>query len=473
MLPGNPRYQPKILKDAFAYESIYKEALRVELAVLETLGDIGVIPKKDAKLLTPSVKKKVLSITTAQIDKLEREVTKHDVRAMVHLIQARTPKPLRPWVHIPLTSCDVLSTAQALQFKKAHVLLKPEVYRLIGTLADLAERHAKTLQVGRTHGQHALPVTVGFWLATVLARVLENARNMDSAAENLRGKISGAVGAYNAQHALFILKKSGKKTFEERALAKLGLNPAPISTQITPPEPVADYLFATVKMSATLAQFGRDCRHLMRSEIGEVAEEYGKGQVGSSTMAHKRNPISFENLEGMWLKTKNEFGKVLDVLISEHQRDLVNSSVMRDFPIISVNLAQQLSTLLRESNGKTFIERITFDTKALNRNFNASASKMMAEPLYIALQMAGYDGDAHDLINHKALAIAEKEDLSLVEAVRRIAGNNKKIAHALKNIPAHTLNIIKDPSKYTGLAEQKTKQVVKDARAYVRKNKKR
>lgn len=467
MLPGNPRYQPKTLEHVFGYEVLYRETARVELAVLETLGDIGVIAKKDIKLLTPKVKEKVLALKTSEVDKLEREVTKHDIRALVRLIQERIPKQLRPWVHVPLTSYDARGTAETLQFAQAHNALKPEINSVIKILAKLTEKYAATTQVGRTHGQHALPITVGFWLATILNRVVHNARLMDKAVENLVGKISGAVGAYNAQVALGINKKAGSN-FEGRVLKKLGLKAAPISTQIAAPEPLAEYLFACVELSAAFGQFGRDCRHLMRSEIGEVSEEFAKGQVGSSTMAHKRNPISFENLEGMWLKTKNEFGKVLDSLISEHQRDLVGSSVSRDFPIITVNVAQQLSTLLKKKKGgKTFLERMSFDTLSLNRNFDENASKMMAEPMYLALQMAGYQGDAHELVNHKAIQLV-KDDVNLVDAIELLAQSDTALSRAFQNVPQTTKNVLKSPKSYTGKASKKALQVVKDARKYLK-----
>ncbi len=467
-LPGNPRYQPKVLQDIFGYDNLYNAHIDVELAVLETLCDIGTIPKEEAKLLTKEVKNKVReNITTSDVDKLEKEVTKHDMRALVNLIKKQLPKQLQRWVHIPLTSNDVINSAQALQFRKAHILLQKEIKHLASIFIKITQQHADTLQVGRTHGQHALPITAGFWLATVLNRVIQNARSMDYYAEHLYAKISGAVGAYNAQVALGIALEGGNRVFEELVLAKLGLTPAPISTQIAPPEPIAQYLFSATLLSATLAQFGRDARHLMRSEIAELSEEFAIGQVGSSTMAHKRNPISFENLEGIWLKNKNEFGKVIDTVISEHQRDLVGSSVMRDYPIVLVNLAQQIGTLLREKNGKTFLERIKFDEENMQRNFNQNASAMMAEPLYLALQVGGYTGDAHELVNHGAMPKMAKSGCSLIEAIREIAENDIEVQKALKNIPETTMQILENPETYTGLAKEKALQIVNDAENYL------
>lgn len=476
MMPGHPRYQPKTLAGIFDYECLYTEAVRVELAVLQTLGDIGVIPKKDAQLLTPALVQKIITeVRSSDIEKIEREVTKHDVRALVHVLQQKLPAPLRRWVHVPLTSNDVLSTAQALQFVRAHEALTPEIHKVIHELSKLAQAHANTIQVGRTHGQHALPITVGFWFATLLNRVVHNARRMDEASQNIRGKISGAVGAYNAQVALGIdtrsQKTKGKLLFEARVLQKLGLSPAPISTQLTPPEPVAEYLFACTLLSATLGQLGRDCRHLMRSEIAEIRESFVKGQVGSSTMAHKRNPITFENLEGMWLRTKNEFGKVFDTLISEHQRDLVGSSVVRDFPIITINLAQQLETLTRQKEGKTFLERLTIDTESLNKNIGSHAHLLMAEPLYIALQMAGYDGDAHELVNHTLVPNTGKN--SLLDTATALANQpgQESLKKALEAIPKDVQEHLRNPQTYTGKAKAKVNEVVKNAQKYVRAHK--
>ena len=465
-LPGNPRYQPKVLQDIFGYDNLYKAATEVELATMQTLIDIGIIPPEEAKLLTPEIKQQVIDfITTDKIDKEEREHTKHDIRALVNTIKKVLPEPLHRWVHVPLTSNDVINTAQALQFTRAHQALKPHIHELIQSFAIMTETYAETTQVGRTHGQHALPITIGFWLATILNRIVENARSLDYYAAHLHGKLSGAVGAYNAQHALHITTNT--QNFEKLVAEKLGIAVAPISTQIAPPEPLAHYLFTASLLSATLAQFGRDARHLMRSEIAELREEFAKGQVGSSTMAHKRNPISFENLEGMWVKNKSEMYKVLDTLISEHQRDLTGSSVARDYPIILVNLAQQLNTLLRKNNGKTFIERISIDEEALTKNLTASAEFMMAEPLYLSLQIAGYNGDAHEIVNHGAMPIVQEQGGSLIDAVRTLAKKDKALTDALKNIPSETLDILENPETYTGLAKEKALAIVASAREYI------
>ncbi len=469
-MPGNPRYQPVGLRSIFGYDNLYKKIAEVELATLETLYDLRVIPAGDWKKLSKKTKQEILSIRTTVVEAIEKKITHHDIRAWVRCAQQISNKRIARWIHIPLTSYDVIDTARILQFKEAYQeVLKPDLVQVVQIFIKLIEDNSQQIQIGRTHGQHALPITVGFWLATILHRLLDNFEKLDSFHSSLVGKISGAVGAHNAQIALNLTKINNKKTFEELVLAKLNLQAAKISTQILSPEPLAYFLFSAVSLSASLGQFGRDCRQLMRSEIAEVAESFEPGQVGSSTMAHKRNPINFENLEGMWLRTKNEFGKVLDTLISEHQRDLVGSSVARDYPIIIINLQQQLSTLLKENKkGLAFLERLFINSEACQLNFKKNAQVIMAEPLYIALQMAGYEDDAHELVNRKLVPLAQSKNISLIQALEQLAQHNKSLQKIIRNIPADLWRLLKSPEKYIGDAPQKSLEIVKNAKIFLK-----
>ncbi|MGE5297825.1 MAG: lyase family protein [Acidobacteriaceae bacterium] len=469
MMPGNPRYQPKELVPFFGYDNLVGWMAQVEIAGLNTLGRSGIIPPEDFELLTDEVIKKVGAIPTSEVDRVESEKTKHDVRAWVLLAKEVLPEKLHRWVHVPYTSYDALDTGRSLMFIRAYRdVIKPKTREVIRLMAGLVEKFATQVQIGRTHGQHALPITVGFWLATILSRVMANYEMLQLHSEHLVGKISGAVGAYNAQVALgFDDARSlhSAHTFEQLILDSLGLPAARISTQILPPEPLAYFLHACAMMSATFGQFGRDCRHLMRSEIGEIAEEFESGQVGSSTMAHKRNPISFENLEGMWLRTKNEYGKVFDTLLSEHQRDLVGSSVYRDFPIIPINLTVQLNTLLRKNKaGVPFLSRITVSKDACEANLKTSAAFVLAEPIYIALQMAGYPHDAHKLINEQAMAVAKEQKIVLFEALYVLAEKDFELDEALSRIPQSMRNDFYYPERYVGKAREKALEIVALAR---------
>ncbi|OGF82340.1 hypothetical protein A3B18_00085 [Candidatus Giovannonibacteria bacterium RIFCSPLOWO2_01_FULL_46_13] len=468
-LPGNPRYQPVSLKEIWGYDNLYKPAIEVEIAVMRVLAENGIIPEEDIALLTPDVERNLLEITTTQVDKTERNITKHDIRALVREIQVLLPEKLRRWAHVPLTSYDPLDTAQSIRFIRAHHgVVKPNALGVIDVLSDLVLKFAHQIQIGRTHGQHALPITVGFWLATILSRILWNFEMMEEHAKKLCGKISGAVGAYNAQFGLRMAGSFPDNSFERMVLEKLGLKPARISTQILPPEYNSYYLHSCIELSASLGQLGRDCRHLMRSEIAEISEAYEEGQVGSSTMANKRNPINFESLEGMWIRTKNEFGKVLDTLITDHQRDLVGSSVSRDFPIIVVNLVVQLETLLRkDKNGQAFLERVTVNPEACKANFNKSAKFILAEPIYIALQMAGYQQDAHDLINSRAIPIAQKGGTHLIFALEALAEGDDDLRVALENIPPPIRRLFYNPEDYIGIADVKACEMAEKAKKFI------
>ncbi len=467
-MPGNPNYQPRSLQPFFGYDNLAMPMVEVEIATMKTLGALGIIPAATMELLTPEIEQKLLAIPMSEVRRVELEITSHDIRALVRLIQEILPEPLRPWAHIPLTSYDVLDTARIMLFIRVHdEVVRPRVKQFIKHLSAQAEKHAKTVQIGRTHGQHALPITVGFWLSTILSRALYNARQMDAFAKGLRGKISGPVGAYNAQVGLGF-NQPHKGDFENLVLDRLELEPAQISTQILPPEPLAYYLFSCLMFSGTLGQFGRDCRNLMRTEIGELHEPYETGRVGSSTMANKRNPSNFENEEGQWWGDIAEFLKVLFTVISEHQRDLVGSSLMRDFPTPVIKMVYQLDTLLRpgRDDPRPFIERISVDIEACIRNLDMQGDFILAEPIYIALQMAGYP-DAHKLINEQAMELAAHDDMGLLEAVRRFGREYPAVQEALDRIPEEVQKLFSDPARYTGRAADKVFEICDDAELYL------
>jgi adenylosuccinate lyase len=472
MLPGNPRYQPEELTDYLGYDNLAKYWTKIELAKLEVMYEIGFISKDVWCLLTDDVKESLFEITTTEVDMVERKITKHDVNAHNRLLREKLPPELARFVHLPLTSYDKISTANSLVLRDIffHVI-RPKIIELLNLLADMVEEYADVAQIGRTHGQHALPITVGFWLANILHRLASSYNTLEIGNQMLCGKISGAVGAYNAQEALRF-NTENEISFEKRVLEKLDLTPAAISSQIISPEETAFFLFGATMFSASLAQLGRDCRHLMRTEIGEILEGFEDQQVGSSTMAHKRNPINFENTEGMWLRNKNEFGKVLDNLISEHQRDLVNSSAMRDWPIILVNLTVQLNTLLRkdEKTKTPFIKRIKVDRTALENNLAKQANVIMAEPLYISLQLAGYEGDAHNLVNHILVAEAKKTGQNIFKVAENLAEQDDVLRSALQKIPDETKALFDHPEKYTGSAEFKAREIADIVRDFINSN---
>lgn len=468
--PVNPRYHPKSMEPYFGYDNLARYQIRVEWALLEALAAIGIIPQTEAVLLTEELKLALLEKITTTLQDGREKVTKHDIRALVQLIQEDVPEELKRWIHFVATSYDIIDTARILAYKEAfYGATFPALLSLIETLSDKAEEFAFHVQIGRTHKQHALPITVGFWIATLLDRFLDSAENLVAAESKLTAKFSGAVGAYNAQ-ALFGLDARAQEnfgmTFEELVLSRLGLTPARISTQILPPNALARFLHEYVLLAGNFGQLGRDGRNLQSTEVAEIMEEFGEKQVGSSTMAHKRNPISFESAEGMHDKVCSLYRDVLDCLISDYQRDLVGSTQMRDFPAIVILCQHQLERL------NNTVSKMSVDEAALQRNFRFSQDKIMAEPIYLALQFYGYRGDAHHLVNHVLMPkMKRREGSSLLVELATLHDEDNEAKEVFKKMPREVVAILGDPAAYTGKAGVKTMEVVQAGRAFLEKYK--
>lgn len=480
-MPGNPRYQPNSLKPYFGYDNIARFYFEVEWGLLNVLAKLGVIPAGTETLLTEDVYRTLRQrITTTLEDKVEREITKHDIRALLAIIRyslERTPglkaKGLAKWFHIPATSYDTIDSARILAYKRAFWEVSfPALLDLIAALKIKAAKFSDTLQIGRTHGQHAEPITVGFWLATILARIIDIADHLVDRERELMGKFSGPVGAYNCQVTLGFEAKARAmfgKTFEEMVLEELGLLVGPISTQILLPEPLARFLFEFTLLSGALGQLSRDCRNLQRSEIAETEELFEKNQDGSSAMPHKRNPITWEGVEGIYTIVRNEFHKVLDVIITDHQRDATNMCVMREFPGVVVLTQHQLETVNKA------LPNLSVDELALERNFAINRNVIMSEAVYIALVMAGYDGDAHNLVNHTLVPRSKAKGKLLIEELISLSAENPELGldKVLKNMPSEVGSLFYRPDLFTGKAKEKTLKAVQMADDFLKKYERR
>jgi adenylosuccinate lyase len=251
----------------------------------------------------------------------------------------------------------------------------------------IALREKDTLQIGRTHGQHAEPVTFGLAVAGFASRLGGRIQQLERTAKALPGKFSGPVGAYNAA-AVVLENPLG---FEATVLSGLGLKPAPSSSQIVEPEPLADLGHAAVSAFGVLANLSDDFRHLQRSELAEVFEFFESAQVGSSTMPHKRNPMNFENVKSFWKAFMPRMTTLYMDQVSEHQRDLTNSASQRFFPEMLAGLYLS-STRLNRVLGK-----IKVDTARMRHNFDLSKNAILAEPLYILLALHQHP-DAHEAV---------------------------------------------------------------------------
>ncbi len=413
----------------------------VELALVKVLAERGIAPEKAPE----EVEKAIKELTTEEVYQEEAK-TKHNIRALVNCIQKKVSEECRPYIHFTATSYDIVDTANSLRYQKtAENLILPNLKKLHKSWAEIALREKDRVQIGRTHGQHAVPVTFGFTIAEYVARLGERIEEIEAKSKKLVGKFSGAVGAYNASSIFF----DKPEEFERDVLAKLGLKPGEHSTQIVQAEAVTDFIHSLISTFSVLAAFADDMRHLQRSEIAEIGEHFSKDQVGSSTMPHKRNPINYENVKSLWKAFMPQMTTVYMDQLSEHQRDLTNSASARFIPELITALLSASARLTRVSS------KMVVDQENIKKNFEQNKKMIVAEPLYILLAASGHP-DAHEAVRKLTLK-AQETDLSLKE----LFGQSEELQEYWEKFADRQRELILQPEKYTGIAAEKTEKIVK------------
>jgi len=385
--------------------------LRVEIAVAEAWTDAGVVPAEALERIQGA------TIDRARFEALEAE-THHDMIAFVRSVAEQLGDAGR-FVHLGLTSSDVLDTALALQVREALDLLLGDVDRLEAAVAALALQHKHTVMVGRTHGVHAEPTTFGHKLAGWVAALRrDRARLVRARAEMGFGKISGAVGTHaNVSEAI-----------EEAVCARLGLRPEPVSTQIVPRDRHAELLAVLALVAATVENFATEIRHLQRTEVREVAEPFERGQQGSSAMPHKRNPELCERICGLARVVRAAVVPALEDVTLWHERDISHSSVER---VILPDAFLALDYLLR-----TFthvMEHLDVDTERMRANLEQTRGLVHSGRALLALVEAGMGrSEAYAIVQEHAMAVWRGEgDLrSRLEQDPRVRGRLDPVALA-------------------------------------------
>ncbi|HET7558541.1 MAG TPA: lyase family protein [Limnochordia bacterium] len=435
------------LSDYLSENAYIKYEARVEAALAAGLARRGICSAEIAE----QIARACAAVDPAAVY-AEEQRTHHNIRALVNVIQRQLPEAAKPFVHLSATSVDIMDTARALQYRDVtEALVLPELAGLLEVWTTLAAREADTLQVGRTHGQFAVPITFGFAVAEYVDRLGGRLVKLALAAGDLRGKMAGAVGAYNASSLFF----ADAAAFEREVLAELGLKPGGHSTQIVEPEYIVDYAHALISTFGVLANFADDIRHLQRSEIGEVAEAFEKGQVGSSTMPHKRNPWNFEHVKSMWKVFAPRMLTLYMDQISEHQRDLTNSASGRFIPEIVAGLVEATHRLRRVSS------RLVVDTERMAKHVAEGREWVVAEPLYILLAAAGHP-DAHEAVRKLTL-----EAQSSGVPVRTLAENDAGLAPYLELLSPNQRAIIQDPDQYAGQAAARAREIARTWREWL------
>lgn len=438
--PTDYRYAVPELREYLSDEAYVKYKAKVEAALACVFAKKRILTSD----LSDEIVAAALDVTAEEVYKEEKK-RRHDVRALVEVIRSRVSDGARPFVHLSATSYDIVDTANALRYRDAVTdVIIPDMLALERSWMYLARREKDTLQIGRTHGQYAEPITFGFALAQYVNRWGSRILKIQEASDRLVGKFSGAVGAYNATSLI----ADDPEEFEEEVLALLNIRPAAISTQIVPPEPVSDLVHAIISSFSVLANFCDDMRHLQRSEISEVMERMAAEQVSSSTMPHKKNPVGFENVKSLWKKFMPYIVTMHLDQISEHQRDLTNSASQRYTQELFVAFDYCVRRLTSIS------KRLEVDRERMRENIMRGIDNIIAEPLYILLSYYGHP-DAHEYVRRKSIQ-AYEENKSLTELVEA----DNAILPYLRNFTDEQRGIVFDPVKYTGIAAKKTEKVV-------------
>ncbi|MGH2500495.1 MAG: lyase family protein, partial [Candidatus Limnocylindria bacterium] len=396
------------------------------------LADVGVAPVDAAEAIAEAC----TQITAADVY-AEEARTRHNVRALVECIRARVPEDARRFVHLGATSNDIVDTANALRYRDCvERVVLPRLGAVAARLISLAEHEADSVQIGRTHGQHAVPISFGFAAAEYVSRLGGRILLIRAAGASLPGKLSGAVGAYNATSLLV----RDARALERRFLASLRLRAATHSTQIVEPEGWADLAHGCVTALGVMANLADDVRHLQRTEIAEVAESFANDQVGSSTMPQKRNPISFENVKSVWKAFAPRVVTTYLDQISEHQRDLTNSASQRFTGEILAATAYAATRLAASLDG------IRVDRERMRANLAQSRGGVVAEALYVLLSKHGH-ADAHEAVRRLTLE-ADRSRRPLLEVVKLDDG----LRATLGSFSPEERRVLERPEEYRGLS---------------------
>ncbi len=308
-----PRYTHPEIGAIWSEQRRYETWLEVELAAADTMAEAGILPADAARELRAKA-----AFDIARIEEIE-QTTQHDVIAFTTAV-AENVGPAARWLHFGLTSSDVVDTAQALQMRQACDVIVKGLAGAMDAVRLRAEEHRRTPMIGRTHGVHAEPMTLGVKLALWYAELQRDLERMLRARDVIAvGKISGAVGTF--AHL--------DPSIEARVCEKLGLEPAPVSSQVIQRDRHAELLCTLAITAASLEKFALEIRGLQKTEIGEVEEPFGKGQKGSSAMPHKRNPIGCEQITGLARLVRANAMAALENVALWHERDISHSSVER------------------------------------------------------------------------------------------------------------------------------------------------
>ena len=385
-----PRYSRPDMVQIWEPATKFRIWFEIEAHACDAMAELGVIPKANAEAVW---KAKDVEFDVARIDEIEA-VTKHDVIAfLTHLAEIVGSDEAR-FVHQGMTSSDVLDTTLNIQLTRAADILIADLEALLAALKRRAYEHKDTVRIGRSHGIHAEPTTMGLTFARFYAEMDRNLSRMRTArAEIATGAISGAVGTF----------ANIDPQVEEHVCAQLGLTPEPISTQVIPRDRHAAFFATLGVIASSVENIATEIRHMQRTEVLEAEEFFSAGQKGSSAMPHKRNPVLTENLTGLARLVRSAVTPALENVALWHERDISHSSVER---MIGPDATVTLDFALARLTG--VIDKLVVYPDNMLANMNKFRGLVMSQRVLLALTQAGVSReDAYKLVQRNAMKVWE------------------------------------------------------------------
>jgi len=383
-----PRYSRPEMVAIWKPAAKFRIWYEIEAHACDAMADLGVIPKENAAAVRGA---RDAAFDVARIDAIEAE-TRHDVIAfLTHLAEIVGHDAAR-FVHRGLTSSDVLDTALSVQLTRAADILLADLDALLAALKTRALEHKTTVRIGRSHGIHAEPLTLGLTFARFHAEMDRNRRRLETARDEIAtGALSGAVGTFaNIDPAV-----------EAHVCAQLGLRPEPISTQVIPRDRHAMFFATLGVIAASVENIATEIRHMQRTEVREAEESFSKGQKGSSAMPHKRNPVLTENLTGLARIVRSAVAPALENVALWHERDISHSSVER---VIAPDATVTLDFALARLTG--VIETLVVHPENMRANMDQLRGLVQSQRVLLALTQAGVGReDAYALVQRNAMKV--------------------------------------------------------------------
>ncbi len=379
------RYTRERMARIWDLKNKFSKWLQIEILACEAMAEEGLIPREAVE----NIKRKA-SFSVERILEIE-EKTKHDMIAFLENVEEYVGPDAR-YLHMGLTSSDILDTGFAVQLKEAMEIIIEDVREFMEVLKTRAEEHRYTVMIGRTHGVHAEPITFGLKLAVWYSEMKRNLRRLQSALDIISyGKLSGAVGTF----------ANVSPKIERYVCEKLGLKPAEISTQIIQRDRHAQLFTTLAILAGTLEKIAVEIRHLQRTEVLEVEESFSKGQKGSSAMPHKKNPVGSENISGLARLVRSYAIAALENMVLWHERDISHSSVER---VIAPDSTILIDFMLNRLKG--IISNLVVHARKMEENLNLLRGLIYSQQVMIRLMAKGVQRrSAYEMVQRNALKV--------------------------------------------------------------------